>query len=126
MIQVDFQSENELTTHETATMTYIRKICLMVLLCFSASTSYAAMVPTAQLQAESEPARTAEILDQRNHVKQQLIELGVDPIEAAERVNQLTDQQIVTLQGEIDKLPAGAGLSTTNLLLIIIVLILII
>lgn len=107
-------------------MMYIRKFCIVALLWFSVSTAYAAMVPTAQLAAEAEPAQVAENLDNRNHVKQQLIELGVDPVDATERVNQMTDQQIAALQGEIAKLPAGAGVSTTNLLLIIILLILII
>jgi hypothetical protein len=36
----------------------------------------------------------------------------------------MTDQQISSLQGQLAELPAGAGVSTTNLLLIIIVLIL--
>jgi TolA-binding protein len=105
-------------------MTYIRKLILMALLWLSISSAFAAMVPTAQLAAEPERAQLAQSLDQREHVKQQLIESGVAPTEATKRVNQMTDQQISTLQGEIAELPAGAGASTTNLLLIIIVLIL--
>lgn len=105
-------------------MTYIRKLILMALLWVSISSAFAAMVPTAQLTAEPERAQLAQSLDQREHVKQQLIESGVAPIEATKRVNQMTDQQISTLQGKIAELPAGAGVSTTNLLLIIIVLIL--
>jgi len=105
-------------------MTYIRKFSLMAFLWFSVSSSFAAMVPTADLRAEPEPAQVADNLDRRIHVEQQLIELGVDPVDATKRVNQMTDQQISTLQGEIAKLPTGAGMSTTNLLLIIIILIL--
>jgi len=126
MFQIEIRSEMDVNTHETITMTCIRKFFLMAFLWFSVSTSYAGMVPTAEMTAEPKPAQMAENLDQRNHVKQQLIELGVDPVEAAERVNRMTDQQIATLQGEIASLPAGAGVSTTNLLLIIILLILII
>lgn len=82
------------------------------------------MVPTAQLNAEPQRAQSTRILEQREQVRQQLVELGVDPIEAGKRISQMTDQQISTMQGKIAELPAGAGVSTTNLLLIIIVLIL--
>jgi len=105
-------------------MTYIRKFTLMALLWLSISSAFAAMVPTAQMTTEPEPAQLARNIDQREHVKKQLIELGVAPTEATRRVNQMTDQQISTMQGKIAELPAGAGVSTTNLLLIIIVLIL--
>lgn len=53
-----------------------------------------------------------------------MIEHGLDPAEATRRVNQMTDQQISAVQGKISELPAGAGVSTTNLLLIIILVIL--
>jgi len=105
-------------------MTYFRKLTLMALLWLSVSSAFAAMVPTAQLNAEPQPAQPTRVLDQREQVRHQLVELGVDPVEANKRVNQMTDQQISTLQGKIAELPAGAGVSTTNLLLIIIVLIL--
>ena len=61
----------------------------------------------------------------REHVEQQLIRLGVDRAEAIARVQQMTDRQIAGLQGQLSELPAGAGVSTTNLLLIIILVILI-
>lgn len=107
-------------------MNYFKRFTFMALLWLSTSGAFAAMVPTDQLSAEPERAQLARYLDQREHVKQQLIELGVDPIEATKRVNQMSDQQISTMQGKISELPAGAGVSTTNLLLIIIVLILLI
>jgi TolA-binding protein len=121
---LNYKAEIDLTTHETTKMTYIKKFSLIALLWFSVSSSFAAMVPTADLRAEAEPAQLASSLDRRNDVKAQLIELGVDPVDATKRVNQMTDRQISSLQGEIAKLPTGAGISTTNLLLIIIVLIL--
>ena len=55
---------------------------------------------------------------------QQLIEHGVDRATAIERVQKLDPQQLVELQGQIEDLPAGAGVSTTDLLLIIILLVL--
>ncbi len=100
------------------------KIILMAVLWLSASTAFAAMVSTPQLIAEPERAQLVRNIVERQHVEQQLIELGVDPIDARDRVKQMTDLQISSLQEQIAELPAGAGVSTTNLLLIIIVLIL--
>ena len=106
-------------------MTYMKKLTLAVMLWFSVTCASAGMVPTAQFGAQAEPATLAQNIDQREDIRQQLIELGVDPVEAQQRVDHMTDQQIVALQGKIAELPAG-GVSTTNLLLIIILIILII
>jgi TolA-binding protein len=105
-------------------MKYPLKIILMAVLWLSTSTAFAAMVSTPHLIAEPERAQLVRNIAERQHVEQQLIELGVDPIDASDRVKQMTDQQISSLQGKITELPAGAGVSTTNLLLIVIVLIL--
>ncbi|MDH3386966.1 MAG: PA2779 family protein [Gammaproteobacteria bacterium] len=105
-------------------MAYFRKFIGIALLWLLVSSAYAAMTPTVQFAAEPERVQLARNLDHREHVRQQLIELGVDPIEATERVSQMTDQQVSRIQGKITELPAGAGMSTTNLLLILIILIL--
>ena len=105
-------------------MKYPGKFILMAVLWLSTSTAFAAMVATPHLIAEPERAQLVRNLAERQHVEQQLIELGIDPIDASDRVKQMTDQQISSLQGQLAELPAGAGVSTTNLLLIIIVLIL--
>ena len=107
-------------------MKYTGKFILAALLWLSAPGAYAAMVATPQFNAEPERALLVENIAKRDHVEQQLVRLGVDPADATARVNQMTDQQVIDLQGQITELPAGAGLSTTNLLLIIILVILII
>jgi len=102
------------------------KLILAAVLSLSASGVYAAMVATPQLIAEPERAELIVNMAKREHVEQQLIRLGVDRADAIERVKQMTDQQIASLQGQLTELPAGAaGVSTTNLLLIIILVILI-
>ncbi len=105
-------------------MKRLKIFTLMAVLWLSASTAFAAMVTTPELTAASERAQLVRNNAERQHVRQQLIELGVEPADATKRINQMTDQQIASLQGQIAELPAGAGVSTTNLLLIIIVLIL--
>lgn len=63
---------------------------------------------------------------EREDVQQQLIEMGVDPADALERVAKMTDQEVAELNGKIAQLPAGAGINTVELLLIIILIILIV
>lgn len=42
-------------------------------------------------------------------VKQQLVELGVDPVSAKDRVAAMTAEELQTLNERIGELPAGAG-----------------
>lgn len=81
------------------------------------------MVSTPELMIGPDQARLISSL-QNEQIRSQLVEMGVDPVAAAERVKQMTSSEIASLQGKIDQLPAGAGLSTIDLLLIIIILIL--
>ncbi|MCP4187858.1 MAG: PA2779 family protein [Gammaproteobacteria bacterium] len=105
-------------------MKFAKNLGLMSLLWLAMAPAYAAMVTTHEIAAESTPATMMNGNAQRQHVQQQLIELGVEPAIAVDRVNQMSGQQIASLQGQISKLPAGAGVSTTDLLLIIILLVL--
>jgi len=105
-------------------MKHCKKFTLMALLWLALLPAYAAMAPTAQFTAEPERAHLRINISQRQQIEQQLIELGVDPTEASERVRQMTDQQISSLQGKIAELPAGAAVSTTELLLIVLIVIL--
>lgn len=46
----------------------------------------------------------------RDDVRAQLVTLGVDPDQAAERVASLTEQELTTLSQHLDELPAGGSL----------------
>jgi TolA-binding protein len=105
-------------------MKHCKKFTLMGLLWLALSPAYAAMVQTAQFPTDPEPAQLRNNFAQRQQVELQLIELGVDPDEAIERVSQMTDQQISSLQGQIADLPAGAAVSNIELLLIVLIVIL--
>lgn len=105
-------------------MKHCKKFTLMALLCLALSPAYAAMVPTVPFSAEPERAQLSNKFAQRQQIEQQLIELGVAPAEANARVSQMTDQQIASLQGKITELPAGAAVSTVELLLIVLIVIL--
>lgn len=45
----------------------------------------------------------------REEVRNQLIGLGVDPLQAEDRVQALTDSELAMLGERLDNLPAGAG-----------------
>ena len=86
--------------------------------------AHAAMVGTPEVLQVPDRVQLMSSL-QGKEVQQQLVEMGVDPVAAMKRVNQMSETEIVALQGKIDQLPAGAGISTIDLLLIIIVILLI-
>lgn len=71
----------------------------------------AAMVGT---QSAVSMEQRAEYLGEINEwlaqetVKSQLVELGVDPADASERVAAMTAEELQTLNAKIDELPAGA------------------
>jgi hypothetical protein len=104
-------------------MTYLKKLSLVAAIWLMMLPAYAAMVTTPEILITSDRTQLISSL-QNQAVQQQLIEMGVDPVAAMDRVNQMTETEIATLQGKIDELPAGAGLSTIDLLLIIIVILL--
>ena len=107
-------------------MKRMNKFGLLILLWTLMAPAQAAMVATPDIAIENGSPQTLLSAEQRWQTVRQLIEHGVDAGEAERRVAQMTDAQVLRLQGEIDTLPAGAGLSTTNLLLIIILIILIV
>ena len=98
-----------------------------ILLAALISPAQAAMVGTGDIAApEVQSTPAVDHAAARDRLRRQLIDAGVAAAEAAERVERLTDEQVASLQGEIDSLPAGAGMSTTTLLLLIIIIILLV
>lgn len=62
-------------------------------------------------------------LDQ-DGVQQQLVELGVDPANASERVAAMTTEELQTLHQQIEELPAGAGVIEVIGIVFVVLLIL--
>ena len=106
-------------------MKRIMKYGLPVLFWALLAPAQAAMVSTPDVAIETGDSQSLVSAEQRLRTVQQLVEHGVEATQAERRVAQMTDAQVLQLQGEIEALPAG-GISTTNLLLIIILIILII
>jgi hypothetical protein len=88
----------------------------------------------AELISTDEVASHAKIQEERDKVRaflsrtdaqQNLVALGVAPELAKQRVDALTDAEVMNLAGKIDSLPAGGALSNQELILIVLIAILV-
>ena len=90
----------------------------------------AAMVTTDQVVAQSELAGERERVQHfmaREDVRQQLVALGIDPDEAAQRASTLSDDEVRQIAGKLGELPAGEGaVGAVLAAILILVLVLII
>lgn len=103
-------------------MTRFFAAILSLLLAFAAPQARAAMIETPDLERE----RVKAMLE-RPEIKAQMQKLGVPPADAAARVDAMTAEEVRSLAGRLDQLPAGgARMSDQTLLLIIIIILLII
>ena len=87
-------------------------IALSAILIFAGFTSQVSAAVIGTQQALSMEARNAHIGEiqaklARADVQQAMIDMGVDPVQAQLRVASLSDQELVQLNGELEKLPAG-------------------
>lgn len=71
--------------------------------------SQAAMVGTAQIQAGPTMIELGDVLQQREWIRQQLVQGGVSATDAVKRVAAMTDIQVAEIHQRIDEMPAGAG-----------------
>ena len=85
----------------------------------------AAMVDTSEILTAADRAELVSALE-RQDVRDELLALGVDPEAALARIDQMTDEEIAELKGNIGELPAGADIGVVELLLIIIIIILLV
>ncbi len=58
----------------------------------------------------------------RAETASQLQALGVDPVSAKERVASMTDEEVASLAGKINQLPAGADSSAGAIILLIVII----
>lgn len=76
------------------------------------STAQAAVISTQQaLSAERRAATETQVLQAfaRDDVRQAMERMGVDPADAQTRVASLSDAELMQVQGQIDRLPAGGS-----------------
>ncbi len=79
-----------------------------------------AVINAAQVQQDRERLRT---VFNRDDVQAQLMARGADPAQVQARVDSLTDQEVLSLSGKIDQLPAGGdGLGLLVFLFIVLLI----
>jgi len=85
----------------------------------------AAMIGTDQAVTSSSSADRGALLSfiNRTDVASQLQALGLDPANAKDRVAAMTDNEVQSLAGRINSLPAGADSGAVVLLLVVIAVI---
>jgi len=97
----------------------------LLILCLPLPAAHAGMIGTeavvnaAQVQQDRE--RLRDVFN-RDDVKAQLLARGVDPAQVQARVDSLTDQEVQSLSGKLDELPAGGDSFLGALVFIFIVL----
>lgn len=107
-----------------------RVMALLVSLAMLSSYSlpaYSGVVTTEQLiqqQLESMDRDQLVSLLDRSEVRQQLIDRGVDPEYARQRIAALSDAQIEQIKSEIDQLPAGSGIVGILIAVLLVLIIL--
>jgi len=83
--------------------------------------AHAGMIGTEQFVSPGSADRTTVLnVLSRTDVASQLQSLGIDPAQAKDRVQAMSDQEIATLASRLDSLPAGASDGGAVLLVIII------
>src|SRR2546425_3542841 len=107
---------------------WARTICrlLVVLMVWTPyQAAQAAMIGTDQVVTSSSSADRGAVLSfiNRSDVASQLQALGLDPATAKDRVAAMTDNEVQSLAGRINSMPAGADSSGVVLLIIVIVVI---
>lgn len=88
--------------------------------------AHAAVIDThAAVQLQDRAAAISDVQAKlgRADVRQALVELGVDPDQAQQRVAALTDAEIAALQGKLDQLPAAGDAGWVILVVVLAVLI---
>lgn len=88
--------------------------------------AYGAMVSTqAIISAEKSQHQRTQLRDllSREAVQEQLMAMEVDPAEAILRVESMTDEEIQTLAGQLETLPAGGGVTGLLVLALVVLVI---
>jgi hypothetical protein len=102
-------------------MTRLFAITLSLLLLVAVPQARAALIETEDLERE----RVKAMLE-RPEIQAEMQKMGVAPADAAARVDAMTAEELRSLAGRLDSLPAGGRVSDQTLLIIIILILLIV
>ncbi|SCZ57785.1 PA2779 family protein [Thiohalomonas denitrificans] len=111
-----------------------RPLSMLLYIVFTVSSlqmpaAQAAMIGTDRVLSETAAAQSSQARDRldsllaRDEVAQKLVEYGVEPQQARERIAGLTNSEILELQERIDTLPAGGDILGVAALIFIVLII---
>ncbi len=94
----------------------MRIMAKVLLVCFITvsfqQAALAGMVTTSDLVDEqlvlTEKQRLIQLFSNAQ-VQSQLVEMGVDPVDARQRLDNMTDEEILAFSSKMDDMPAGSG-----------------
>jgi hypothetical protein len=99
-------------THRSARQRFGAICCALMLLFVATAPAHAGMVGTDEVlgtvEAKDQRAELVALIE-RDDVRDQLVEYGVDPVNAQMRIQNMTDAEVAQLHGRIDELPAGSA-----------------
>lgn len=98
-------------------------LCAVTLGTLQVFPAQAAMVGTASvIHSESSRLDREQLVGMldREEIRQQLVEMGVDPAVARQRIAQMTDTEVAQLNQRLEALPAGSDVLGILLLIFII------
>jgi len=96
---------------------------LTLALCLISSQTHAGMIGAPAGSPEREQVKE---LVQRPELARQLEQMGIAPEEIQGRIDAMTDEEVRSLAGRLNAVPAGGDITTQEWLLIIIVILLVI
>ena len=109
----------------------LRKLVLVPVLCVAlVSTGFtgsvqAAVIGTQQaMTAEARLAAEASVRDSlaRDDVRQAMLRLGADPAQVDGRIASLSDAELMRIQGELDRAPAGGVLAVVGIVFVVLLI----
>ncbi len=97
---------------KTLKPTSISLAVIMFLIAVPIHSVFAAMIGTETVMDSVRGRQARENLHQllaRKDIQEAFVAQGIDPAEAKARIDSLTDAEVIQIAGQIDHLPAGAG-----------------
>lgn len=105
--------------------TFDRTIARILIVCTLGwgmpTSSIAGIVTTEEVQSSAQRDQVLNFLA-RSDVQARMQSMGVDPAAARDRVAALSDEEVATLSGEIERLPAGGTEIIGALVLVFVIL----
>ena len=96
----------------------------LVLSTFSGSVQAAVISTQQAMSAEARAAAENGVRTSlaREDVRQAMLKLGADPAQVDGRIASLSDAELVQVQGELDRLPAGGVLAVVGLVFVVLLI----